>query len=167
MDGSVSSLRGELTSVRPATDADTDLLVGWHRDPEVARYWDNETFTREEMRARLTRPDVDPYIVEADGEPIGYLQAWFSEGSSDAGLDMFLVPAARGRGFGPDAARALTTHLLHEPRRSRVTVDPYLSNSRAIRAWQKAGFRPVEERPPDADHTETWLLMTSEVAPRR
>ena len=37
-------------SVRPATDADVDRLVGWHADPEVSRYWDRETFTAEEMR---------------------------------------------------------------------------------------------------------------------
>ena len=158
-----SPLRGELTSVRPATDADTDLLVTWHRDPEIARYWDNETFTHEEMRARLARQDVDSYIVEADGEPIGYLQAWFGDAPEDAGLDMFLVPEARGRGFGPDAARALATYLLQETRRDRLTVDPYLSNARAIRAWRKAGFRPIEERQPDADHTEAWLFMTTEL----
>jgi aminoglycoside 6'-N-acetyltransferase len=148
--------------VRPATDADTELLVSWHRDPEIARYWDNETFTHEEMRARLARQDVDPYIVEADGEPIGYLQAWFGDVPEDAGLDMFLVPGARGRGFGPDAARALATYLLQEARRDLLTVDPYLSNARAIRAWRKAGFRPIEERQPDADHAEAWLFMTSE-----
>ena len=157
-----SPLRGELTSVRPATDTDADLLVRWHRDPEIARYWDSETFTHDEIRARLASQDVDPYIVEADGEPIGYLQAWFDgDPPRDAGLDMFLVPAARGRGFGPDAARALTAYLLQEARRDLLTVDPYLSNTRAIRAWRKAGFRPIEERPPDGDHTETWLLMTT------
>jgi aminoglycoside 6'-N-acetyltransferase len=149
--------------VRPATDADTDLLVRWHRDPEIARYWDNETFTRKEMRARLARQDVDPYIIEADGEPIGYLQAWFGEAPEDAGLDMFLVPGARGRGFGPDAARTLATYLLEKTRRDVLTVDPYISNTRAILAWQKAGFRPVEERPPDADHMAAWLFMTTEL----
>src|ERR1700675_1370853 len=74
-----SPVRGELTSVRPATDADADILVSWHRDPESARYWDNETFTHDEMRARLARRDVDPYVIEADCEPIGYLQVWFGE----------------------------------------------------------------------------------------
>ncbi|HEV2590255.1 MAG TPA: GNAT family N-acetyltransferase [Gaiellaceae bacterium] len=150
--------------MRPATDADTNLLVRWHRDPEIARYWDNETFTHEEMRSRLARHNVDPYIVEANGEPIGYLQAWFGDEPEDAGLDMFLVPAARGRGFGPDAARALATYLLQETPRSALNVDPYLSNTHAILAWQKAGFRPVEERPPDADHTEAWLFMTTDLA---
>jgi aminoglycoside 6'-N-acetyltransferase len=156
-------LRGELTAVRPATDADAELLVSWHDDPDVARYWDDKTFTHEQMLARLARPDVDPYIIEADGEPIGYLQAWFGKPSTDAGLDMFLVPAARGRGLGPDAARTLATYLLQEAEPNRLTVDPYLWNKPAIHAWRKAGFRPVEERPPDGDHAEGWLLMTTEV----
>jgi len=136
---------GELTSVRPATGADADLLVRWHRDPEVARYWDNETFTHQQMRARLGRRDVDPYIIEATCEPIGYLQVWFADG------------------LGPDAARALANYLLRETDRTRLTVDPYLSNARAICAWRKAGFRPVEQRPPDRNHTENWLLMTTEL----
>ena len=38
-------VRGALTTVRPATDADADLLVEWHADPDVSRYWDDETFT--------------------------------------------------------------------------------------------------------------------------
>jgi aminoglycoside 6'-N-acetyltransferase len=156
-------LPGELTSVRAATDADAELLVSWHEDPDVARYWDGKTFTHEQMLARLARPHVDPYIIEADGRPIGYLQAWFGTASTDAGLDMFLVPEARGRGLGPDAARTLATYLLQEVEPNRLTVDPYLWNSRAIRAWKKAGFRPVEDRPPDDDHTAAWLLMTTEV----
>jgi aminoglycoside 6'-N-acetyltransferase len=103
-----SPLHGKLTVVRPATAADVDLLVDWHADPEVARYWDGETFTQEEMLNRLARPDVDSYVVQEADEPIGYIQAWFEEDSSDAvGLDMFLVPTARGRALGPDAAQAL------------------------------------------------------------
>lgn len=46
----------------------------------------------------------------------------------------------------------------------RVTVDPYVWNERAIRAWKKAGFRPVEEREPDDEHSAAWLLMTLEPA---
>ena len=39
--------------VRPVTEADVDLLVAWHLDPDVARFWDGKTFTREEMEERL------------------------------------------------------------------------------------------------------------------
>ena len=38
-------VRGRLTTLRPADADDVDRLVAWHADPEVARYWDDETFT--------------------------------------------------------------------------------------------------------------------------
>jgi aminoglycoside 6'-N-acetyltransferase len=154
-------IRGELTVLRPATERDVDMLVAWHADPEVARFWDGETFTGEEMYERLARGDVDHYIVERSAAPIGYVQAWRADDGS-GGLDMFLVPDARGAGAGPDAARALATYLRDEQRWSRVTVDPYVWNDAAIRAWERAGFVAVEERPPDEQHTSRWLLMAFE-----
>ena len=150
-------IRGDLTTVRPAEIDDAELLAAWHADPEVSRYWDDETFTRDEMVARLRRPDVEAYIVEERGRPIGYLQVW--QEADEGGIDMFLIAAARGRGLGPDSARAVARHLRDERNWPRVTVDPYLWNETAIRAWERAGFRAVEEREPDADHTARWLLM--------
>jgi len=150
-------IRGGATVIRRARDADADLLVAWHDDPEVARYWDEERFTRDEMVGRLARGDVDPYIVEAGGVPVGYVQVWHD--GAAAGIDMFLVPEARGRGLGPDAARAVARHLREERGTARVTVDPYLWNEPAIRAWRRAGFEDVDEHEPDADHTARWLLM--------
>jgi len=132
------------------------MLVRWHADPEVARYWDDETFTHEEVLERLARGDVDAHIVEEGGRPVGYLQVW-REGDA-GGLDMFLIPDARGRGLGPDAARAVATELKRHGW-TRVTVDPYTWNDAAVRAWRKAGFVDVEEREPDEDHTARWLLM--------
>ena len=155
-------LRGRLTVVRAATDDDADLLVSWHADPEVARFWDDETFTREEMLDRLRRRDVDAYIVESGGDPVGYVQAWHEGDDAAGGIDMFLIPAARGRGLGPDAGRTLARHLRDERGWRRVTVDPYLWNEVAVRAWRRAGFRDVGEHEPDEEHTARWLLMEFE-----
>jgi aminoglycoside 6'-N-acetyltransferase len=152
-------VRGRLTVVRPATEADVELLRRWHADPEVSRYWDDETFTADEIRERLARTEVDPWIVEEAGEPVGYLQSWWEpERPRRGGLDGFLVPSARGRGLMPDAARALAESLLATGW-AEVTVDPYRWNERAVRGWRKAGFEPVEERPRDEEHTADWLLM--------
>ena len=60
-------------SLRPATHDDAPLLVAWHADPEVSRYWDGETYTSDQMRDRLRRPDVDAWIVEEDGALTGLL----------------------------------------------------------------------------------------------
>jgi len=145
---------GDLTTLRPAGADDVDLLVVWHADPEVSRYWDDETFTRTEMAAKLARHDVEAWIVEANDEAVGYLQV------HPAGLDMFLVPSARGRGLGPDAGRAMARHLMTERGRTRVTVDPYEWNEVAVRAWQRASFVEVSRgHLPDADHTAPWVLM--------
>jgi len=105
------------------------------------------------MEDRLARTDVEAWIVEESGEAIGYLQVHAE------GLDMFLVPSARGRGLGPDAARAMTEHLIHERGRERVTVDPYAWNDGAVRAWERAGFVEVSRHGPDEDHTAAWILM--------
>lgn len=158
-------IRGRLTTVRPATADDVERLVAWHADPEVARYWDGETFTSDEMRRRLERDDVDSWIVEADGEGVGYMQSWWQDEREPrrGGIDMFVVPRARGRGLGPDAAQALARSLLASGW-AEVTVDPYVWNEAAVRAWRRAGFVEVSRRPPDSDHTAEWVLMRFQVS---
>jgi len=149
-----------LLSYRAAADDDVALLVAWHADPEVSRYWDDETFTEDELRTRLARPDVDTWIVEEDAEPVGLLQSWWDAGEPRrGGIDGFLVPSARGRGIMPAVARLFATDLLAQGW-AEVTVDPYEWNERAIRGWEKAGFVEVSRgHPPDEDHAADWVLM--------
>lgn len=118
-------VHGQLTALRPAEADDVDRLVAWHADPDVSRFWDDETFTLGEMAERLAREDVEAWIVEEEGEPVGYLQ------THPEGLDMYLVPSARGRGrgLGADAGRVMARHLIDERGYARVTVDPYEWNA--------------------------------------
>ncbi len=127
--------------------------MAWHADPEVSRYWDDETFTRAEMEERLARPDVEAWIVEAANEQVGYLQV------HPQGLDMFMIPPARGRGLGPDAARAMAEHLTRERGWTRVTVDPYAWNESAVRVWERAGFVAVSRHEAGGEYTAPWILM--------
>ena len=153
-----SAVHGTMSSLRPVEADDVDLLVAWRSDDDVARYWDWEPATLASIVADLARPDVTPYLVlEGDGTPIGYLQVWQDE--PDGGLDMFLEPSARGRGLGPDAARAMAQHLLRDRGWQRVAVDPYLWNEQAVRAWRKAGFVEVSRHEPDDEHTSAWMLL--------
>jgi aminoglycoside 6'-N-acetyltransferase len=156
-----------LTAVRRADEHDARLLVQWHADPEIARYWDDETYTHEQMLERLRGDEVESFIIEEGARPVGFLQVWRDDAANDGGgidmffggIDMFLIPRARRRGLGPDAARAVARHLRDVRGWRRVTVDPYLWNESAVRAWERSGFRRVEEREPDDEHTARWLLM--------
>lgn len=152
-------VRGDRTLLRAVDERDVDLLVEWHADDDVARYWDDKRFTREAMLLRLARPRVTPFIVEEDGEPVGYLQVHDLDDDGEGGLDMFLVASARGRGLGPDAARAMARHLLDERGWTRVTVDPYTWNEAALHGWRKAGFVEVATHGADDEHRAPWVLM--------
>jgi aminoglycoside 6'-N-acetyltransferase len=141
---------------------DVQMLVAWHADPEVSRYWDGETFTPDQMHHRLEREAVDMWIVLADAEPVGYLQSWWEDDlPRRGGLDGFLVPDARGCGIMPVVARQLAETLLAQGW-AYVTVDPYACNTRAMRAWERAGFVEASRHEPDDEHTREWVLMRFE-----
>jgi aminoglycoside 6'-N-acetyltransferase len=67
------------------------------------------------------------------------------------------------QGLGSEAIRVLARHLFEERGHHRLTIDPAAANERAIRAYERVGFRAVGlmreyERGPDG----TWhdgLLM--------
>ena len=45
----VGLTRAEWDVTMPPAVHDVDLLVDWHADPEISRYWDDETYTREQI----------------------------------------------------------------------------------------------------------------------
>jgi len=148
---------GELR-LRPSTSDDLDLLARWFATPEVYRWWGKRPLPRDEVAARYIGrrcPQVESFIVELHEEPIGYIQ-YHLEGPGEAGLDMVLIPAARDQGLGPTAARMLVEHLVRDRGRHDITVDPAPDDARAIRAWEKAGFRVERQW---NDHAEGPALL--------
>ena len=156
------TLHGDRTTLRPVTEDDLDLLTGWFSDPEMYAWWDRRPLSREEVEEKYVgrrRPEVESFIVETDGRAIGYLQYWLDEKPAGGGLDMILLPDSREKGLGPDAARAIVRYLLDELGWERITVDPLIDNTRAIRAWEKTGF--VVEREIDTEEGPGLLMVYS------
>jgi aminoglycoside 6'-N-acetyltransferase len=138
-------LRGRDVTLRSTTLDDAPILAAILAQPEVARWWGE--FDLERVRADLIDgdPNEEPFVIEHDGEIVGYIQA-VEENEPDfrsAGIDLFLRPDAQGRGLGPDAIRTLATHLIDERGHHRLTIDPAADNTRAITAYGKLGFKPV------------------------
>ncbi|MEV0845058.1 GNAT family N-acetyltransferase [Streptomyces sp. NPDC049954] len=138
-------LDGVLTRLVPTTEDDVDLLAQWFASPGFVEHWGGVPVPRDEVADKYVgrrRPRVESFLVLAGGTPVGYAQYW-SAGPAEGGIDLVLGPEARGRGLGPDASRALLAHLGGTLGWRRVTVDPLRGNVRAVRAWEKAGFRQV------------------------
>jgi aminoglycoside 6'-N-acetyltransferase len=93
----------------------------------------------------LRDPDICPLVIEHEETVIGFMQ--FSEDISiqyrSAGIDLSLHDDHQGRGFGSDAVRTLARYLFAERGHHRLTIDPAARNARAIRCYERVGFKPV------------------------
>jgi aminoglycoside 6'-N-acetyltransferase len=138
-------LRGREVVLRSTTPDDAPILAAILAEPEVARWWGD--FDLERVTAELIDgdPEEDPFVIEHDGEVIGYIQAVEEEEPDfrHAGIDLFLRTDAQGRGLGPDAIRTLAIELIDGRGHHRITIDPAAENDRAIAAYARLGFRPV------------------------
>ena len=118
----------------------------------------------------VERTDRDNFVVMDDDEAVGYLQFYnvhpkwmdaygFShdEAPSVFGMDLFIGDAeAWGKGMGSAFVAGAAEYLVRERGASRIFVDPYVWNVRAIRAYEKAGFRKVRLVPEKELHEGTW-----------
>jgi aminoglycoside 6'-N-acetyltransferase len=136
-------LRGERVTLRPLEAADVPRLVEIAADPEVARWWPG--VSEEDLRRLIESGDVFSFAIELEGELIGLAQAG-EERDPDyrhASVDLFLGTAWHGRGLGADTVRTLVRWLFEDRGHHRITIDPAAANERAIRSYERAGFKRV------------------------
>ncbi|MBA3670670.1 MAG: GNAT family N-acetyltransferase [Gemmatimonadaceae bacterium] len=138
------------------------MLHEWLSRPHVSEWWDG-TPTFAGVVADFT-PSIRGgvahwcYIVMADGAPLGFIQAyspvafhddgwWLDEHDPGVrGIDQFLAESALlGRGLGSAMVRAFVAKLFADPAITRIQTDPEPGNGRAIRCYEKAGFRAAGE----------------------
>ncbi len=141
----MAPLRGDSVLLRPPTSDDVPRLVAIRETPEVHDRWRGGDDIPGAVTEDLAEPDVTPYVIDVDGEVVGFIQ-WHAEEEPDyrhAGIDIYLDPAVHGRGIGTDAVRTLARHLIVEHGHHRLIIDPAADNAAAIRTYTKVGFRPV------------------------
>jgi aminoglycoside 6'-N-acetyltransferase len=155
------ALRGHRIVLRPIEEQDLTTLLAFAREPEVARWWPrvDEAYLRERLR------DGDSFAVEHEGELVGYAEVWeeLDPEYRHAGIDLFLGTAYHGRGLGGDTVLTLARHLVRDRGHHRLVIDPAAENERAIRSYERVGFRRVGvQRKSELAGDGTWrdgLLM--------
>jgi aminoglycoside 6'-N-acetyltransferase len=141
----VTELRGERVVLRPVVAGDAEALRAIRSEPEVARYWGppREGWPLEEPGTEL--PDVVMFAIESGGELIGFAQ-YFEEPDPDArsaDMDIFITTRLHGRGLGTEAFALLAQHLLDDRGHHRLTLGADPGNARAVRMYERLGFRRV------------------------
>ena len=142
---------------RAVTEADLPMLSAWLAEPHVAEWWNDRPGTAlAEIVEAMDSDSTEPLVVELDGKPIGYVQSYDPHLEDDhpyqdqpfgtLGIDVTIgVPELVGIGHGSRLVRAFV-EILFEEGCPRVIIDPHPGNGRAIRAYEKAGFRRLGER---------------------
>jgi aminoglycoside 6'-N-acetyltransferase-1b len=146
---------------RPLARHDLPMLREWLTRSHVAEWWGPpQTLAEfsEEFGAYILDPSsVQPYIALLHGAPLGYIQSYVAMGSGDGwwederdpgvrGIDQFLAHARQlGQGLGTLMVRSFVERLFDDRGVTRVQTDPSPANGRAIRCYEKAGFKRVAE----------------------
>jgi aminoglycoside 6'-N-acetyltransferase len=136
---------------RAMTADDLPLIRDWLAEPHVAAWWGDPKEQFALVHGDLGHPAMKQFIVTVDGRSFGYLQcydpaAWPEGGlgvqpAGTRGIDQFIgEPAMIEQGHGSAFIRAFVGALLNNGA-PRAVTDPDPGNARAIRAYEKAGFR--------------------------
>ncbi len=138
-------LRGDRVVLRPLAEADVPRIVELGDDAEVARWWRGLTHEHVLEKAQGEDDGAVVFAIVHDGEVAGMIQ-YFEENDEEfrhASIDLFLGTRYHDQGLGTDAVGTMARHLIGDRGHHRLTIDPAAHNERAIRCYEKVGFRPV------------------------
>lgn len=165
-------MRVRTYQVRPVIPADLPLLGEWLGREHVREWWGDPVHGLARIVEHIVDPAISPFIVECNDLAIGYIQSWDPHAEADhpcrdqplgtRGIDQFIgEPELLGQGHGP-AFICRFVESLFKAGAPRVVTDPNPRNSRAIRAYAKAGFEEVDRRITISGEA---LLMARDAAP--
>lgn len=142
---------------------DLPTLHKWLNEPHVHAWYDkheNNTFERVEGKyGKYIRGEeaVWGFIVEYSGKPVAYIQYYIAGnwkefvettgfGMESAGVDLFIGEKEfMGKGFGSIMLKKFISEVLFvKPEIEVCLIDPEPENARAIRSYEKVGFKHIK-----------------------
>jgi RimJ/RimL family protein N-acetyltransferase len=148
-----------LISFLPLAPSHIELLQRWLKQPHVKAHWaesENTAVLKDKFLTQLPARGVHAFVFEVGGEPIGFIQyyeayrmggGWWPEAMPGTfGIDLLIGDEKQvGRGLGPSLIKNFLSFVCGRESVREFIVDPDIANSRAIRAFEKAGFQRVGE----------------------
>ncbi|MFB3786174.1 MAG: UDP-4-amino-4,6-dideoxy-N-acetyl-beta-L-altrosamine N-acetyltransferase [bacterium] len=151
---------GKNITLRALEDRDVEILRGWRNHPELRQLHFSTLPLSQAGQRRWYEQYSDQastlvFIIENEaGHPIGYtLLKNLDHKNRQAEIGLHLDPAFQGQGYGTNAFRALIRFGFEELNLHRLALQVFDFNERAIRMYEKLGFR-VEGRLREAFFTQ-------------
>jgi len=140
---SLPVLNSPRMTLRPLTHDDVrPLAQALAADPVSSRWWSTSPETNERW---LREMEAGAFVIEVAGARAGVVA--FEDSLEPeyrfAHIDIALLGPYTGQGLGPASIRVLARWLVRECGHHRFTIDPSVHNARAIRAYEKVGFKPI------------------------
>jgi RimJ/RimL family protein N-acetyltransferase len=141
---------GSMLKFRPLTSDDFPLLLAWLSKEHIKEWWNDGDDTLEKVAEHYgTENNVARFILveeENNEKPLGYFQ-YYAVPDGSIGIDQFIGEESYlNRGIGEKAIRIFIELIMRRCKASAIILDPSPDNKRAIRCYEKVGFKHYETR---------------------
>jgi RimJ/RimL family protein N-acetyltransferase len=149
---------------RHLSPKDFPLMLEWTSKEHIREWWDDGDDTLEKIAAHYgAADDTRRFLLLDDEKPIGYFQYYFAENDS-IGIDQFIGDETYlNRGVGERAIKMFVRFIAEKHNPAFIILDPSPENARAVRCYEKVGFRYYETR--KLENGETAYMMRLKISP--
>lgn len=163
--------------VRKIEKRDNVLIAKWLSDPEVLEFYEgrDNAFDLEKVNKVFFVNDDNEVkcIVEFKGKAIGYIQYYQLDQQTKKdygyldehiyGIDQFIGEVEYwNKGIGTVLIKSMVHYLIEYKKAERVVMDPQLRNTRAMKCYEKCGFKKIKILPKhelhEGVHQDCWLI---------
>jgi aminoglycoside 6'-N-acetyltransferase len=168
---------GDIT-VKSLKTEDASHLVKWLSDPVVLEFYGgrDRPYDYEKVMQHFYRDgEVTSCIVEFRHQAIGYIQFYvigdeerteYGYQDDEAliyGMDQFIGEAGCwNQGIGTALVRSMRDYVIKHQQASKIVMDPQAWNSRALRVYEKCGFKKKRLLPKhewhEGEYRDCWLI---------
>ena len=158
-------IKKDKIGLRLLEDNDKTLLLKWLTDERILNFWEGKSsvFDLDRVTEKYySEEDVEIIrtIIEYDGKSIGYVQMYklndellneYEYPVTDKvvyGIDQFIgEPEYWDKGIGTKFMKLVLQYLTKEKNADIIILDPHADNPRAIRCYEKVGFKKIKLLP--------------------
>ena len=127
---------------KATTKEDYQYIASLFR-PENNTFLLKKEMTGEEVEAQHRQHEhVHTFILENDTERIGWVTCTYKPETKRASLGMVIDTPFQGKGYGTEAMNCIEKEA-HTLGATKLELDVFIDNVRAVALYKKTGFSPV------------------------